>query len=460
MSQARYYIDYSNLSEDSSDESCRSDALSSGNNSMCGLFNNVFSAKSYKGTYGNVSGILPLSKYSIQTTSQGFNPDGFMIYSLSDGAIVGFNPSAKGCSLEEGTRVNNEAITGSLANCVGFIDVNGVSLPNREVTCDTSSETSLSPNTACSVQKANGDVFPVVFHNGTVEPATNAARAILNAARSSAGEAGAGDDTTSAQPEGRKKITYNDQEYELYSGYSYGGKFGGYFYEDENGNLIGIDGKTYTKRDDGKYEWKYSSSETYLYDSDMNPLGVTKNGQWYDYNNNLGANVRENVNGNYVDSNGKTYTKRDDGKYERTDGSYTYLYDSDLNTLGMQSGNNFYDYKAGKYVRQLDSGNYMDYDWKTYTKRDDGKYERTDGKYTYLYDSDLKDLGVTKNGQWYDYKTRQSGINYYVRQDDNGNYIKSSGEVYTKREDGLYVMTDAWGTYLYDEDMRYIGQLN
>ena len=448
MSQARYYIDYSNLSEDSSDESCRSDALSSGNNSMCGLFNNVFSAKSYKGTYGNVSGILPLSKYSVQTTSQGFNPDGFMIYSLSDGAIVGFNPNAKGCSLEEGTRVNNEAITGSLANCVGFIDVNGVSLPNREVTCDTSSETSLSPNTACSVQKANGDVFPVVFHNGTVEPATNAARAILNAARSSAGESGGGD-SSSATPT-RQKITYKDREYELYTNHNKGR--GGYFYEDENGNLIKSNGNVYTKRDDGKYE-----RDGYLYDSDMNELGKIVDGQFYENKNNGKIYVRQLDNGNYIDTNGNTYTKRDDGKYQwKNNYDHIYLYDSDMNTLGIYKGSWWYDYKAGdgSYYYQYDNGNYEAYGTnRLIYKRDDGKYER-DG---YLYDSDMNPLSKTLY-QVYDYK---KGGNSYYRKTDDGNYVGWDNKTYYKRDDGLYVYTTAGGIKeLYDEDMRYIGQLN
>ena len=433
MSQARYYIDYSNLSEDSSDESCASDALSSGNNSMCGLFNNVFSAKSYKGTYGNVSGILPLSKYSIQTTSQGFNPDGYMIYSLSDGAIVGFNPNAKGCSLEEGTRVNNEAITGSLANCVGFIDVNGVSLPNREVTCDTSSETSLSPNTACSVQKANGDVFPVVFHNGTVEPATNAARAILNAARS------AGDS------DGRKKVTYNGKEYELYGN-------GNYYYADENGNLIDPYGTKYTNLDDetgdtgytgyiGKYE-----RNGYLYDSDMKPIGTTYNGQWYGYKGN--DYYHQDDNGNYVRINGFIYTKRDDGKYEYNSGSNIYLFDSNMKHIGATIDDMTFDYKFGEYVRQDDNGNYINERGEAYTKRDDGKYERTSGSYTYLYDSDMNSLGLTRNDQWYDYKNSS-----YVRQLDNGNYVDIYGYTFTKRDDGLY---EGYG-YLLDDELRQIG---
>ena len=442
MSQARYYIDYSNLSVDSSDESCASDALSSGNNSMCGLFNNVFSAKSYKGTYGNVSGILPLSKYKIKTTSQGFNPDGFMIYSLSDGAIVGFNPNAKGCSLEEGTRVNNEVLTGSLANCVGFIDVNGVSLPNREVTCDTSSETSLSPNTACSVQKANGDVFPVVFHNGTVEPATNAARAILNAARS-AGESDGGDSSSAAPT--RQKITYNGQEYELYSEFN-GGR-GAYFYEDEDGNLICSDGKIYTRQPDGKYK-----NDDNYYDENMNKL-LYENNEWY-YKKCAGSTcyfIKNADNGDYIGSTGAIYTKQPDGTYLRGD----FVYDKDFNIIAKYKDGILYPRTSdGILVIPDGHGNYRSEYGSTFTKRDDGTYVFLNAIEQYVYDKDFIVIGVNSNGKFYERKS-VDGSQRYVYKDDDGNYtsVYQSSAPIIKREDGFY----EWGNYLYDDELRRIG---
>ena len=69
-----------------------------------------------------------------------------------------------------------------LKNCIGFIDVNGTALPNKETVCETESDTTLNPTSPCTVtSKASdiGDIFPVVFHDGTVEPASNAAKAVL-----------------------------------------------------------------------------------------------------------------------------------------------------------------------------------------------------------------------------------------------------------------------------------------
>ncbi len=67
-----------------------------------------------------------------------------------------------------------------MASCAGFIDVNGVDLPNKEVSCS-SGTNSLSQNT-CIVKndaKHMTDIYPIRFHDGVVEPATAAARYVL-----------------------------------------------------------------------------------------------------------------------------------------------------------------------------------------------------------------------------------------------------------------------------------------
>ena len=107
-----------------------------------------------------------------------------MIYSLSDGAIVGFNPNMKSCSVEPGQIVNKALLTDTdgLASCIGFVDVNGVTLPNKEVTCEDDTS-SLDADSACFLKTKGivvGDVYPVVFHDGTVEPATNASKAQIS----------------------------------------------------------------------------------------------------------------------------------------------------------------------------------------------------------------------------------------------------------------------------------------
>ena len=74
--------------------------------------------------------------------------------------------------------------SGALKGCIGWIDVNGAALPNKEVKCSTGT-TALKASEVCAVTKDPKymtDVFPVVFHDQAVEPATNAAKAILNGA--------------------------------------------------------------------------------------------------------------------------------------------------------------------------------------------------------------------------------------------------------------------------------------
>ena len=68
--------------------------------------------------------------------------------------------------------------------CLGFIDVNGASLPNKEVSCSIGSN-SLAKND-CIVKndaKHMTDIFPIRFHDGIVEPATAAGRYILQTAK-------------------------------------------------------------------------------------------------------------------------------------------------------------------------------------------------------------------------------------------------------------------------------------
>lgn len=190
MAQAQYDMDYSLVENASSDSSCASDTLAGNNKTMCGLFNNTLAGHTYQGVYGSVGGANATGKYEY-TKKSSMDPTGFLMYALADGSIVGFNPNAKNCALGAGNVLDNTMLTqasgeagetaGGLANCLGFIDVNGVNTPNREVTCASGTAT-LNPKTPCGLAttgSALGDVYPIVFHDGTVEPATDAARAVL-----------------------------------------------------------------------------------------------------------------------------------------------------------------------------------------------------------------------------------------------------------------------------------------
>ena len=173
--QAQYDLDYSLLTQVNDDATCKINTLAGGQYNFCGLFNNTLAGHTYLGKYGNVKGANLFSPYSADMKS--FSVENFLFFSFADGAIVAFNPNAKSCGIGVGQTLTNEKLTSNLANCIGFIDVNGPTPPNKEVQC-AEGTTTISANTTCKVTNGSmGDIFPVVFHDGAVEPATNASLA-------------------------------------------------------------------------------------------------------------------------------------------------------------------------------------------------------------------------------------------------------------------------------------------
>ncbi len=173
--QAQYDLDYSLLTQVNDDATCKSDTLAGGQYTFCGLFNNTLAGHTYIGKYGNVKGANLFSPYSADMKS--FSVENFLFFSFADGAIVAFNPSAKGCGVGVGNVITTAMLSDKLANCIGFIDVNGTTPPNKEVQC-AEVPTIIVANKTCRVTNGSmGDIFPVVFHDGAVEPATNASLA-------------------------------------------------------------------------------------------------------------------------------------------------------------------------------------------------------------------------------------------------------------------------------------------
>ncbi|MBO6181349.1 type II secretion system protein [bacterium] len=201
MAQAQYDVDYSLTSSVSSADNCGKEIVSGGNITFCGLLNNTLAGQTYLGTYGSDKvlaanggkhGGSDTDKYTFASTKVLPSSTEYLVYSLADGSYVGFDPAAVGCGLGAGnvldasvfTRVSNPEDTTTqkgLKNCIGFIDVNGPTPPNKEVECS-SGETKLDPSESCNVERTGssmGDIFPVVFHDGVVEPASNAAKMVL-----------------------------------------------------------------------------------------------------------------------------------------------------------------------------------------------------------------------------------------------------------------------------------------
>ena len=104
-------------------------------------------------------------------------------YQLADGSIVAYPGGATAnCSWDAATAADT-GWSSLVRECGGFIDVNGATLPNKAVKCS-STAGSISNTVGSCVVRNNaadmGDTFPIVFHDGTVEPATDAARYVLN----------------------------------------------------------------------------------------------------------------------------------------------------------------------------------------------------------------------------------------------------------------------------------------
>ncbi len=93
------------------------------------------------------------------------------VYSFADGTAFGFDIQAANCTDSTKGTANNV--------CVGFIDVNGATGPNTVITCDNGEEGGTGTD-ACTVSSsAVTDIYPVYIHGQTVEPASDAARAVL-----------------------------------------------------------------------------------------------------------------------------------------------------------------------------------------------------------------------------------------------------------------------------------------
>ena len=172
--------------------------------SFCAILNGTLTGQTYQGKVTNITrqttnpdGTTSATAYSIQNAAQGAIDTAYgdyLAYTLADGSIVAFNPAAVACELPIGQQMNEDWITNKHPECRGFIDVNGATLPNKAVTCTPDGTSgSGAGNTASAkveepcIVKNNAqnmtDVFPIVFHDATVEPASDAAKYVLTSAK-------------------------------------------------------------------------------------------------------------------------------------------------------------------------------------------------------------------------------------------------------------------------------------
>ena len=192
MAQAQYGFDYAGISAQ-----CGANAANENpeqTQTICALLNGTLTGATF---FQNATDIklnhkLTNKNYSF-TKGPFLSGDGsrvienFSAYVLSDGTIVGIYKglgATNPCTLPIGKALSDVIPTGGTAQCVGFIDVNGANLPNKEVSCSSGSN-SISKNTCIVKNDAEHmtDIYPIRFHDGIVEPASAAARYVLKTAK-------------------------------------------------------------------------------------------------------------------------------------------------------------------------------------------------------------------------------------------------------------------------------------
>ena len=96
--------------------------------------------------------------------TEDISPDTFLFF--NDGIMFAYVAAdAVGCTDDQVTGANH---------CYGVVDVNGTKGPNKVVACDTADATDAN----CTVTNPT-DIYPVVFYDQTVLPASPAAKAVL-----------------------------------------------------------------------------------------------------------------------------------------------------------------------------------------------------------------------------------------------------------------------------------------
>lgn len=148
--------------------------------SICSIINSNLSSKQGFYRNGNLSDILD---YDINGDTVGFTKgEGqYTVYMLADGSLIGFRSASffRGCTVPVATKLS----VNDMMSCTGFIDVNGLSLPNEETKCSVGT-TSRDLEESCIVNTRDlKDVYPIIFHDAIVEGATNAAKYVLQTSK-------------------------------------------------------------------------------------------------------------------------------------------------------------------------------------------------------------------------------------------------------------------------------------
>ena len=180
MSRLKYGYDFSTLQKPASVTTCKSET--SQDFSICGMLNDSLNNAKYLGLDNEIyinSKIKWVPHLLATVYAQNFR---HYVWQLPDGSLVAINTmlglgyNNRNCVLGEGESIDPTWVSNHWW-CIGYIDTNGVDLPNQEVSCSNKDDTKVGGTISCDVKKDLNhvtDIYPFVFHDDIVEPATNA----------------------------------------------------------------------------------------------------------------------------------------------------------------------------------------------------------------------------------------------------------------------------------------------
>ena len=184
MSRLKFGYDFSTLQMSKYNTTCGSETSS--DFTICGLVNDSLKGAKYLGLDNEISINAKIKRGVVKCQSICYATNNFRYYiwQLADGSLIGFNSmmgyrdvnSNRNCTLDEGQVADNDWVSNHWW-CIGYIDNNGVDLPNQEVLCANKNDTKLGSTNPCEgKQDLNHvtDIYPFVIHDDVVEPATNA----------------------------------------------------------------------------------------------------------------------------------------------------------------------------------------------------------------------------------------------------------------------------------------------
>lgn len=153
--------------------------------SFCALFNSTTRSRymgsldsvPYVVTFAQVEGQSAIPEDAVEFDN---NLSNYIGYEFAEGSMFGFRKNAGGCNLDKET-LSLEWIKRH-PQCIGFVDVTGLSGPNRVVNCDEIHSSIINVGKVCEVPFDTQhwtDIYPVVFHNASAVPITPAGLYVL-----------------------------------------------------------------------------------------------------------------------------------------------------------------------------------------------------------------------------------------------------------------------------------------